>query len=383
MAQRHVGGLAGLDGEGNPHQLRLLRVDAGGLGIEGEAIGGLQTGQPRVELGLLQKGVVLRLGLDRAILGCDFAILARRLGLAQQLVEPLLELQLAVERDQRLAVRLAGHQVGHLHIQRHIDLDRRQLVGHEGRLAVLLQLGPQGLGATNRQRRDLVELVIEPLESAGNAVKQAAGGFFADAGHTGDVVDLVAHQREEIDDQLRTDAKLGAHALDVVDAAGHGVDQGDVRADQLRHVLVAGGNHHVAPQRRALACQSANHVIRLDPLDAEQRQAQRAHAGMQRLDLAAQIIRHRRAVGFVFGEQLVAEGRALGIEDHGEGAVRILPAQRQQHVQHALHRAGRFAGGGGQRRQGVEGAVKVGRTVHQNEGRLTHERDQPFRRAPS
>src|SRR5690606_29712823 len=126
-----------------------------------------------------------------------------------------------------------------------------------------------------------------------------------DAGHAGDVVDLVAHQREEIDYQLRPDTELGAYAFDVVDATGHGVDQGNVRADQLRHVLVAGGNHHVAPQRRALPRQGADHVIRLDPLDAEQRQAQRTHAGMQWLDLAAQIIRHRRAVGFVFGEQLV------------------------------------------------------------------------------
>ncbi|MNT37499.1 hypothetical protein D3C72_1736380 [compost metagenome] len=137
--------------------------------------------------------------------------------------------------------------------------------------------------------------------------------------------------------------------------------------DQLGHVLVAGGNHHRALGRGARARQGADHVVGLHPLDAQQRQAEGLDAGVQRLDLHAQVVRHRWAVRLVVLEQLVAEGRPLGVEHHREGAVRVLAAQRQQHVQHALHRTGGQAVRGVQRRQGVEGAVQVGGTVHQDE----------------
>ncbi len=383
MAQRHVSRLARLHGERHADQLGALRIEAGGFGIEGKTFGRLQTRQPALEIGLLQQGLVLGLGLDRTAFWLHLAVLPRRLGLAQQLVQPLLELQLAVEGDQRLAVRFTGHQVTDLDVQRHVDLDRSQLVGHEGGIAMLLQLGAQRLGTANRQPGDLVEVLVEPLEPARDAVEQATCRLLAHAWHARNVVDLVAHQREEVDDQFRADAELGLHALDVIDAAGHGVDQGDVRADQLGHVLVAGGDHHITAQRRALPRQGADDIVCLDPFHAQQRQPQCTDAGMQRLDLHAQVVGHRRAVRLVVLEQRVAKGRTLGVENHCERAVRILPAQAKQHVQHTLDRTGRLAGRGGQRRQCVEGAVQVGRTVHQDEGGLAHERNQPFRRARS
>jgi hypothetical protein len=203
----------------------------------------------------------------------------------------------------------------------------------------------------------LVQVGIQHIEPAAHAHQQAQRGLLAHAGHAGDVVDLVAHQRQVVDDQLRADAELGLDAVDVVDAAGHGVDQGHVRTDQLGHVLVAGGDHHVAAERCALAGQRADYIIGLHALDTQQRVTEGAHAGVQWLDLAAQVIRHRRAVGLVLGEHGVTEGAALGVEHHGEGAVRVLLAQALEHVQHALHRTGLQALGGGQGRQGVEGAI--------------------------
>ncbi len=143
MAQRHVSRLARLDGKGHTDQLGALRIEAGGFGIEGKALGRLQTRQPALEIGLLQQSLVLGLGLDRAAFRLHLAVLPSRLGLAQQLVQPLLEFQLAIKGDQRLTVRFPGHQVTDLDVQRHVDLDRRQLVGHEGGIAMLLQLGTQ------------------------------------------------------------------------------------------------------------------------------------------------------------------------------------------------------------------------------------------------
>ncbi|MCY1512737.1 hypothetical protein D9M68_472090 [compost metagenome] len=366
VRQRNVGGLALLHGEGHADQLRLLGVDAVGLGVEGDQLGGAQLLQPDVEVRLLQHGLVVRAGLDRRLVHIARALL---LGLAQQVVQPVLEFQLLVEGDQRLALRFAGVQRVDLHIQHDVGLDGRQAVGEERLLAVFLELGRQGLGAADRQLRHLVQVLVEDVEAAADAGEQAQRGLLADAGDAGDVVDLVAHQREEIDDQLRTDTEFLFHAIHVEHATGHGVDQRNVPIDQLRHVLVAGGNHHRAIGRGAAAGQRADHVVGLHAFHAQQRQAQRAHAGMQRLDLHAQLVRHRRPIGLVLGEQLVAEGRPLGIEDHREGAVGVLLAQALEHVQHPFHRAGGLAGGSGQRRQGMEGAVEVRGTVYQDEGR--------------
>ncbi|MCY1284699.1 hypothetical protein D9M70_336140 [compost metagenome] len=381
VGDRHVGGLAGFDGEGHADHLGLLGVEAGGLGVEGDQFGAAQLVQPGVEARLVEDGLVAVLRRRRRGVVEQVGI-ARRggRGLAQHLVEPALEFQLAVPLGQRGVVRRAGVQLLGVEVERHVGLDGRQLVGQVGHLAVFGELGRQRLGAADRQLGDLVEAGVEHVEAAADAGQQAQRGFLADPGDAGDVVDLVAHQRQVVDDQLGADAELGAHALDVVDAAGHGVDQGDVRADQLGHVLVAGGDHHVAALRGGLPGQGADHVVGLHALHAQQRQAEGAHAGVQRFDLHAQVVRHRRPVGLVFGEQLVAEGPTLGVEDHREGAVRVLLAQAFQHVQHALHRAGGQALGGGQRRQGVEGAIEVGGTVHQDQGSVRHERDQPFRR---
>ncbi len=391
MRQGHVGGLERRHREGHPDQLGDLRIDAGGLGVEGEQLGGLQLLQPGVEPRLVENGFVLLRHFRLQVIAAWRRHVRRveqttaggllelpGLRFALQVFQPALEFQRPVERGERLAIGLAGVQRVDLDVQRHVQLDGRQLVGEVGHLLVLFELGGQRLGSAQRQLGDLSEVGVDHIQPATDAGQQAHRGFFANAGHAGDVVDLVAHQRQVVDDQLGADTELLDHAGRVHHQPGHGVDQGDVRADQLRHVLVAGGNHHVAFFAGGLARQRADHVVGFDAFDAQQREAQRANAGVQRLDLVAQVIGHRRPVGLVVGKDGVAEGAALGIENHREGAVRILFAQALEHVQHALHRAGLHAFGGGQRRQGVEGAVQVGRAVHQDEGGLGHAWDQPF-----
>ncbi|MNF56100.1 hypothetical protein D3C84_375800 [compost metagenome] len=158
---------------------------------------------------------------------------------------------------------------------------------------------------------------------------------------------------------LRTDTKFLLHASDIHHTSGHGIDQRNVPVDQLCHVLVASGNDHRAAGRGTAARQGADHVVGFDAIDTQQRVAERPHTGMQRLDLHPQVIRHARAVGLVFGKQLIAKGTALGVEHHREQAVRVLLAQAFEHVQHALDGAGGQPLGRGQRRQRVKGAVQV------------------------
>ena len=150
--------------------------------------------------------------------------------------------------------------------------------------------------------------------------------------------------------------------------------------DQLRHVLVAGGDHHRTAGVGALARQGADYVVGLYAVNAQQRQAECANGGVQGLDLGAQVIGHGRAMRLVLLEHLVAEGRPLGVEYHGNRAAGILLEQAFQHVQHAFHGAGRLPLAGSQGWQRVEGAIKVGRAVHQDERcGVCHASGQQFR----
>jgi len=149
-----------------------------------------------------------------------------------------------------------------------------------------------------------------------------------------------------------------------------------VAIHELRHVLVAGGNHHRALVGGGLLRQGTDDVVRLDAIDDQQRQAQRTHDVVDRLNLRPQLIGHRRAVGFVTLEQVVAKGLALGVEDHGERAVRVVLLQPLQHRNNALDRTRGLTLGIGQRRQRMKGAIKVGGSVDEDNGRGSH-RAQP------
>jgi hypothetical protein len=142
---------------------------------------------------------------------------------------------------------------------------------------------------------------------------------------------------------LRTDTEFLMYASHVQHCAGHGVDQGNVAVDQLCHVFITRGDDHRASSGGTAAGQGTDHIIGFDAFDAQQRIAQGTNAGMQRFDLYPQVVGHARPVGLVLGEHLIAERTALGVEHHGEQAVRVLLAQALEHVQHAFDRTGRHA----------------------------------------
>ena len=90
-------------------------------------------------------------------------------------------------------------------------------------------------------------------------------GLGADLGYTGNIVRGIADEGQVFDNALRRYTELVYHSLTVVACIFHGVDQGDVVVDQLRHVLVAGGNHGAHASGSGLGGQGADHVIRLHP----------------------------------------------------------------------------------------------------------------------
>ena len=86
-------------------------------------------------------------------------------------------------------------------------------------------------------------------------------GFRPDLGHAGHVVDGIADQRQVINDALRRHAEFLFDASDVQFFVGHGVDQRDLLRDQLRDVLVTGGDHHTHAGLLGLARQRTDDII--------------------------------------------------------------------------------------------------------------------------
>ena len=197
VRQRNVGSLMGLHGEREPDQLRLLGVDPGGFGIEGKQLGVVELLQPQIERGLVKNGGVNRLyghryhrlhGYLRDRRDFIGRLQLDTLGVALDLVVPTLELQQCVQLKQLFAIRFDQVQVIQPDIQRHIDLDRRQLIGQECHLLMLFQLGRQGFGPTDRQGWHNIQLLIKLFEAAIDPNQQAGGGLGANARNAGNVV---------------------------------------------------------------------------------------------------------------------------------------------------------------------------------------------------
>ena len=176
-------------------------------------------------------------------------------------------------------------------------------------------------------------------------------------GHARHVVHGIAHQRQIIHDAFRRHAELGQHARFVQHLVAHGVDQRDMRVDQLREVLVAGGDDAARAVARCLLRQGADDVVGLNPVDHQDIPAGRRYDFVQWFDLQAQVVRHRRAMRLVFGIPVVAERFALRIEHAGAIICRVIGTQAAQHVEHAVDRSGRFALRAAQVRHGMEGAI--------------------------
>ena len=197
------------------------------------------------------------------------------------------------------------------------------------------------------------------------SIKPLGGGFRSDFGHAGDVVDAVAHQRQVVDDKLWRHPVLGDHAVAVDLGVVHRVDQGHMLGDELRHVLVTGGDDRPASHTSRLGRQRADDVVGLDVGNAQQRHTHGFDDLEDRRNLHPKIVRHTRPVGLVFGIEVVAEGLAADVEDHRHRAALEVVGELAQHGDDAADRAGRKTVQGAQIRQRVERPEQVRRAVDQ------------------
>src|SRR4029077_4292795 len=108
----------------------------------------------------------------------------------------------------------------------------RQLQGRQPRAQVLADLAGH-FGDMGNEVVNTAELLQQP-----------GAGFRADLVDARDVVRTVADQGEVVDDLLRINIELGLNAIAVQQRVVHGVDQRYGSINQLRHILVTGGNEH-------------------------------------------------------------------------------------------------------------------------------------------
>ena len=209
------------------------------------------------------------------------------------------------------------------------------------------EFGAHGLGTSKFQLRHFIERVVYLLQAT-QTLQQRQRRLLAHPGHAGNIVDLVTHQRQQIDDQLGRDTKLGLDALDIQHRISHGIYQGRMLINQLGHILVTGRNDNRPRLGTGLPGQGANHVVCLYPRHAQQRQSHGAHNVVDGFHLLAQLVGHWRPLGLVGLEHLIAEGLALGIKHHNDRAVRVVLVQSAQHTDDAFDGAGSFTPGIGQ-----------------------------------
>jgi hypothetical protein len=167
---------------------------------------------------------------------------------------------------------------------------------------------------------------------------QIARALFADARHALDVVDRIAHQRQDIDYLIRHDAELLLHAACVEPRAVVArVEDADAVADELEEVLVARDNGHVEPGRHRLLRQRPDYIVRLVAFGGEDRHAQGFARGMHHGNLLRQLVRHRRSIGFVVGGEVVAERPSRQIEGRCDIGGVVLVEQLAQHRDEDVH----------------------------------------------
>ena len=214
---------------------------------------------------------------------------------------------------------------------------------------------------------------------------QLARGLGADAEDAGDVVDRIAHQRQDVAQLLGRDAEfldhlvapdaLRFHRIEHVDAAA-GFDAIfqlaiGALADQLHQILVRAHDRDVPAPARGRAGIAGDHVVRLDIGLLDHGQGEGACRIADQGELGHQILGRIGAVGLVLVVEVVAEGMARLVEDDREmgrpvGLVEVV-RQLPQHGGIAIDGAHRRAFRVGQGRQAVIGAEDIGRAVDEIE----------------
>lgn len=158
MGQGNIGRLTHFQRQANANDFCIHVIKAGCLQIETEALGVLQPIQPATEVCLFENDVIFTsTPIGRCLRafeivivsagGCwlaAFNVIHAFILAFQQLAQPLAELHLFIQSDQRLAIRVGDIQIIQAHRQIAVNFNGRQLIGEKRLLAMLFKLFGQG-----------------------------------------------------------------------------------------------------------------------------------------------------------------------------------------------------------------------------------------------
>jgi hypothetical protein len=243
--------------------------------------------------------------------------------------------------------------------------ERDEPLGHEGRLAVLLEAFAVGLAL--HARRVLQDGLDRPV-----LPDEVARTLLTDAGNPRDVVHAVAHEGQDVHDPLGRHAPLrldcGAVEPRGAAALAAGVQHRDVGRDELQEVLVGRDDYHAAALPHRLPRQRCDDVVRLVARHLDHRQPQGVADAPYERDLHGQVRVHGRAVRLVLRVLVVADGRAGRIEEDRDVLRPLVVEELSQHRREAVRRVRGEAPARGEPADRVERPVELAAAVHQVDG---------------
>ena len=378
MAQGHVAGAAGGGGQRDADEVGAQGVEAIGFGIDGDDPGLRGGGDPGLQRGEGGDAVIGAEGWAFSGGHGGWGIEAEaalggtaRGGGRGRCGDDLVETEPGDGAAEALGVQEV-HQFRRIAVTHHQSVERErergviaqgdQLAGHAGGFGMFDQQ-VAALGWLHRWGGGQDGFKVAEFGD------QLGGGFGADAGHAGNVVDAVADQGLGVDQLFWPDAEFFDHLGNADGLVLHRVLHGHAGADQLHQIFVGRDDDGRAAGIGGGLGVGGDQVVgfpvrQVDPGDAEG-----FRGGTDQRKLRDEFWRGFGAVGFVGIIQAVAEGIAPGVENHREMGADMVLQQARQHVGEAEDRVNRGAVRARHRRQGVKGTEDEARPVDQHQMR--------------
>ena len=376
VRQRDVDRFPRFDGERKADEFGAGSVEAGGLGVDGDAPGLGCAGDPsfkNVER-THQRIVPLRRRRRRA----------RRPGARIFFGPPVFgadtrqqraEFVLGEEPAQRFALRRQRAEILQRHGHRGVSVQGHEPAADAREIGVIDEV-PPAFGLFDLRRAGEQRIEVAP------GVDQRRRGLDPDPRHAGNVIGRIARERLNVDDLFGGNAEFFDHLGGADLAHADGVQHDHALAHQLHEVLVAGGDGHAVAPRRGETDVGGDQVVGLESGEFDRRQPEGARRVAHERELRHERFRRVGPVRLVGGVDVVAERGAGGVEQDGDPAPLLGAGELVDHVAEAEHGVGGRSVPPVQGRQPVKGAENEPRTVDQTDAplaRLAH-RPLPSRR---
>jgi hypothetical protein len=245
---------------------------------------------------------------------------------------------------------------------------------------------PDGLGGLADRLSPLALQFVGVLEQVleGSVPHHQFGrGLGTDPGHAGHVVHGVPHQGEHVGHLTRLEAGPAEQSLGADEVVGLRVEEAGPLVEQLGEVLVAAQDPNLergvlpVPERH----EARDRVVGLHPLDRHHRDVEGSQQFETSLDLRAEVLRRRLAVGLVLRIDLRSKGAPIAarIDRHREMFGTLLPQHLDEHVREPEDQIRRLAGQRAAHRRAdrVVGAEELGVPVDQMDRAVAHQPVRP------